>query len=158
MGNTYPAAPSSDRHVVHAATLWAGGAATAVVAALIALVGLLVVREIFDTPVVYPPDDGPLGSQTTALMVYAAVAALLATALAHVLMLTTPRAMSFFGWIMGLVTVIVTLAPFITDASRESKIGSSLIYLVLGVVITSLISGVARTARRRATIDRRGGV
>ena len=156
MGNTYPAAPSSDRHVVHAATLWAGGAATAVVAALIALVGLLVVREIFDTPVVYPPDDGPLGSQTTALMVYAAVAALLATALAHVLMLTTPRAMSFFGWIMGLVTVIVTLAPFITDASRESKIGSSLIYLVLGVVITSLISGVARTARRRATIDRRG--
>jgi Na+/proline symporter len=158
MGNTNPAAPSSDRHVVHAATLWAGGAATAVVAALIALVGLLVVREIFDTPVVYPPDDGPLGSQTTALMVYAAVAALLATALAHVLMLTTPRAMSFFGWIMGLVTVIVTLAPFITDASRESKIGSSLIYLVLGVVITSLISGVARTARRRATIDRRGGV
>jgi Na+/proline symporter len=158
MGDTYPAAPSSDRHVVHAATLWAGGAATAVVAALIALVGLLVVREIFDTPVVYPPDDGPLGSQTTALMVYAAVAALLATALAHVLMLTTPRAMSFFGWIMGLVTVIVTLAPFITDASRESKIGSSLIYLVLGVVITSLISGVARTARRRATIDRRGGV
>jgi Na+/proline symporter len=128
------------------------------VAAIIALVGLLVVREIFDTPVVYPPDDGPLGSQTTALMVYAAVAALLATALAHVLMLTTPRAMSFFGWIMGLVTVIVTLAPFITDASRESKIGSSLIYLVLGVVITSLISGVARTARRRATIDRRGGV
>jgi len=158
MGNTYPAAPSSDRHVVHAATLWAGGAATAVVAALIALVGLLVVREIFDTPVVYPPDDGPLGSQTTALMVYAAIAALLATALAHVLMLTTPRALSFFGWIMGLVTVIVTLAPFITDASRESKIGSSLIYLVIGVAITSLISGVARTARRRATNDRRGGV
>jgi Na+/proline symporter len=158
MGNTYPAAPSGDRHVVHAATLWAGGAATAVVAALIALVGLLVVREIFDTPVVYPPDDGPLGSQTTALMVYAAIAALLATALAHVLLLTTPRAMSFFGWIMGLVTVIVTLAPFITDASRESKIGSSLIYLVIGIAITSLISGVARTARRRAATERRGGV
>jgi Na+/proline symporter len=158
MGNTYPAAPSSDRHVVHAATLWAGGAATAVVAALIALVGLLVVREIFDTPVVYPPDDGPLGSQTTALMVYAAVAALLATALAHVLMLTTPRAMSFFGWIMGLVTVIVTLAPFVmADASRASKIGSSIIYLVIGVAITSLISGVARTARRRAATERRGG-
>jgi Na+/proline symporter len=91
-------------------------------------------------------------------MIYAAVAALLATALAHVLMLTTPRAMSFFGWIMGLVTVIVTLAPFVmADASRASKIGSSIIYLVIGVAITSLISGVARTARRRAATERRGG-
>jgi len=158
MSHTSPPAPSGGRSAVHAGTLWAGGAATALVAALIALVGILVVREIFDTPVVYPPDDGPLGSQTTALMVYAAVAALLATALAHVLMLTTPRALSFFGWIMGLVTVIVTLAPFVTDASRESKIGSALIYLVIGVAITSLISGVARTARRRAATDRRGGV
>ncbi|HET6686710.1 MAG TPA: DUF6069 family protein [Jiangellaceae bacterium] len=156
MSHTSPAAPSGAP--VHAGTLWAGGAATALVAALIALVGILVVRDLFDTPVIYPPDDGLFGSQTTALMVYAAVAALAATALVHVLMLTTPRALSFFGWIMGLLTIVVTLTPFVTDASMESKIGSALIYLVIGIAITSLISGVARTARRRAATERRGGV
>jgi Family of unknown function (DUF6069) len=157
MSHTSPAAPSGDRSAVHAGTLWAGGAATALVAALIALVGILVVRELFDTPVIYPPDDGFFGSQTTALMIYAAIAALAATALVHVLMLTTPRALSFFGWIMGLLTIAATLAPFITDDSTESKIGSAAIYLVIGIAITSLISGVARTARRRAATDRRGG-
>ena len=155
MSHTSPAAPSGNP--VHAGTLWAGGAATALVAALIALVGILVVRELFDTPVIYPPDDGFFGSQTTALMIYAAIAALAATALVHVLMLTTPRALSFFGWIMGLLTIAATLAPFITDDSTESKIGSAAIYLVIGIAITSLISGVARTARRRAATDRRGG-
>ena len=155
MSNTHPAAPSSDRAAVHAGTLWAGGAATALVAALIALVGILVVRELFDTPVIYPPDDGALGSQTTALMIYAAIAALAATALAHVLMLTTPRAMSFFGWIMGLLTIAVAIAPFVTDESMESKIGSAVIYLVIGIAITSLISGVASTARRRAAAEGR---
>jgi Family of unknown function (DUF6069) len=155
MSHTSPAAPSGNP--VHAGTLWAGGAATALVAALIALVGILVVRELFDTPVIYPPDDGFFGSQTTALMIYAAIGALAATALVHVLMLTTPRALSFFGWIMGLLTIAATLAPFITDDSTESKIGSAAIYLVIGIAITSLISGVARTARRRAATDRRGG-
>ena len=82
----------------------------------------------------------------------AGVAARGATALVHVLMLTTPRALSFFGWIMGLLTIVVTLTPFVTDESMESKIGSALIYLVIGIAITSLISGVARTARRRAGI------
>jgi hypothetical protein len=72
-------------------------------------------------------------------------------------MLTTPRALSFFGWIMGLLTIVVTLTPFVTDESMESKIGSALIYLVIGIAITSLISGVARTARRRAAIGGRPG-
>lgn len=44
-----PATPA-----VNAKRLWAGGAATALVAALAAVVGLLIVRGILDTPVITP--------------------------------------------------------------------------------------------------------
>jgi len=38
--------------------LWAGGAATAVVAALIALAGILVCRWLFGIPILSPRRDG----------------------------------------------------------------------------------------------------
>ena len=44
-----PAAPTVD-----AKRLWAGGAATALVAALAAVVGLLIVRGLLDIPVITP--------------------------------------------------------------------------------------------------------
>ena len=68
--------------------LWAGGIATAVVAALIAFLGDLVARALFDITVFVP---GRSGAGTLSLCLWAAGAALAATGLAHVLVLTTPR-------------------------------------------------------------------
>jgi hypothetical protein len=43
--------PGQRRQPVDAARLWTGGLATAVVAALVALVGVLIARGLFDIPV-----------------------------------------------------------------------------------------------------------
>ncbi|MFD1815862.1 DUF6069 family protein [Rhodococcus gannanensis] len=131
---------------VDAKRLWAGGAATAVVAALAAVVGLLLVRDVFDVPVITPA-TGIGTSQAANLAGHAVVAALIATALLHVLMLTTPRATSFFGWIGVLATLAATLLPFAADATSASRICSAAIYFVVGIAIVTLLTGVAGSAR-----------
>jgi hypothetical protein len=141
-------------YAVNSRVLWSGGVATAVVAALVMLVGLLVVQELLDVAVV-PTGDGLFGSQTVSLMLYAAFAALAATGLLHLLMLSTPRARTFFAWIMGLLTVFFALLPLAVDTSWESRIGSGAIYLVVGIAVTSLLTGVGYSALRRVGGPRR---
>jgi hypothetical protein len=48
---------SSSGRTIDARALWSGGAATAVVAALIALGGILVCRWLFSIPVLAPRQD-----------------------------------------------------------------------------------------------------
>jgi hypothetical protein len=73
---------------VDARKLWAGGVASAVVAGLLALVGVLVSRWLFNLPVLAPRQDGAYGDvRTTALILAAMAAALAATGLVHLLML-----------------------------------------------------------------------
>jgi hypothetical protein len=50
-----PVPPLSPRPTVDAGRLWAGGVATAVVAALVALVGVLVCDAVLDLDMVAPP-------------------------------------------------------------------------------------------------------
>lgn len=146
-------------------TLWSGGAATALVAALIGLVGNLVVTGLLELTLVRPGLTGLFpGSRSLDVMLHGAFLALAATALINVLLLGTPRARAFFSWIMGLVTVIITVAPLShEDFDWESRISSSIVYLITGIAITSLIAGVAtsairvaakRDAARRAAMER----
>ncbi|WP_305093622.1 DUF6069 family protein [Prescottella sp. R16] len=128
--------------------LWTGGIATALVAALAAVVGLAIVRDLLDIPVTVPP--AAFGnSQAAIVAVYAAIAALVATALLHILILTTPRATNFFVWIGVLATILAALWPFTTTADIGSKICSAAIYFVVGMAIVSLLSGTAAAARPR---------
>jgi Family of unknown function (DUF6069) len=134
---------------LNAGRLWAGGVATAVVAALVVIAGVYIARSILGIAVLAPKAAGSLGSSTTA--VYAAVAAagaLLATGLLHVLLLETPRPLSFFTWITALAVVILVAAPFSQPAPLASKVFTAIINLVAGVAVISLLSGVARTAVR----------
>ena len=134
---------------VDAARLWTGGLATALVAALVAVVGVLIARGLFDVPVLAPSREGVLGNANTArLAMLAAVAALLATGLMHLLLLFTPRPFRFFTWIVSLLTVVAVLAPFMTDAKLATKVASAAIGLVIGMAIGSLVSGAARSATR----------
>ncbi|WP_275001557.1 DUF6069 family protein [Promicromonospora iranensis] len=136
---------------VDARVLWSGGAATALVVALIALVGVVVFRGVFDIPILAPEGDGVWGDVSTVwFMAAAAICALLAVGLAHLLLLSTPRALSFFSWIVGLATVVAGVAPFITDAALSSKLASALINVVIGFAILGLVSGAARSAVARA--------
>jgi len=68
---------NSSGRTVDARQLWSGGAATAVVAALIALAGILVCRWLFNIPVLAPRQDGAWGDASTAGYAIAAAAAAL---------------------------------------------------------------------------------
>lgn len=146
-----PPGGGRDRPKVNAGRLWAGGLATAVTAALIAAVGILIARGIFDVPVLAPTDKGTWRSaETGRYALYAAAAAILATALIHALILFVPSYSLFFTWIMVLATAAAVLAPFGTNAETSAKVATGLINLALGVAIGSLISSVARSAIRAA--------
>ncbi|MDI9904930.1 DUF6069 family protein [Rhodococcus sp. IEGM 1406] len=136
-----PATPA-----VNAQRLWAGGAATALVAALAAVVGLLIVRGILDTPVI-TPERMPGNSQAGSVALSAAIAALVATALLHALMVSTPRASNFFAWIGILATIATALWPFTIAATTASRVASAAIYFVVGIAIVSLLTGVAGSAQ-----------
>jgi hypothetical protein len=150
MGSEEP--PETPRRV-DARQLWSGGAATAVVAALIALVGILVCRWLFKIPILAPQRDGAWGNASTAgYVVSSAAIALFATGLMHLLLLFTPRPRTFFSWIVGLATVIAVVYPFSTTAPVSQKVATALVNLALGVAIGTLISGVSiRAARPRVS-------
>ena len=136
---------------VDAGRLWTGGVATALVAALVALVGVLIARGLFEVPVLAPTEEGTLGNASTfRLAAFAALAALLATGLLHLLLLSTPQPRRFFTWIITLATIAAALAPFLSGADLDEKVATSAITVAVGLAIGSLLSGVARSALRPA--------
>jgi hypothetical protein len=138
---------------VDARTLFSGGIATAVVAALTALVGILVCRWLFNVPILSPRREGAWGNASTAGYVFGAAAcALAATALMYLLLISTPYPRVFFGWIIGLATVVAVVFPFSSTAPTSQKIATGLVNLVLGVLIGSLIAEVSRRVTRRRVV------
>jgi hypothetical protein len=100
------------------------------------------------------PDPGAQGesvygdADTTDFVLAAAGAALLATALAHLLLVSTPGPLLFFWWIVGLASVAVVLYPFSTAAPLAGKAATAAADLVIGIAIGSLLSGVAERSTR----------
>ncbi len=140
------------RFSIDTGRLWMGGVATAVVAALVAVVGVLIARGLFDVAVLAPKGKGAWGDASTAMLAGLAVgAALLATGLMHLLLLTTPRPGRFFTWIMVLATLAVAIAPLLTDDDAATRIATAAIYLAIGIAVGSLVSSVARSAVRVAS-------
>ncbi len=134
---------------IDAGRLWAGGAATAIVAALVATVGVVVTRDVLGVRPVRPVVL--LGSSSSLVLswaVTALVAGLLATGLLHILLVSTPRPRLFFGWIIALLTVATVASPFAASGTMDAKVATALINLLVGVAIGSLLVGVARLTVR----------
>ena len=111
-------------------------------AALVASVGVLICRDLLHVKLVEPPllrvtDSFPINYALTAF-----VLALAATGLAHLLSLITPRPRVFFGWIIGLFTVVTMVLPFALEGSLKGKICAAVINMVIGLCIASLLSAV----------------
>ncbi len=149
----YPASPgdAGNRRVrLDSAQFWAGAAATAAVAGLIALVGILICRWTLNIPILAPVGDGAWGNAHTAEYVLApAAAAIVAGVLLYLLVLATPQPHMFFNWILGLATLAAVVFPFSTPAPLDQKIATAVVNLVLGIAITSLLAAVATRAVRR---------
>jgi len=78
------------------------------------------------------------------------VIALAATGLMQLLSVTTPRFQTFFTWIMVLLTAVAVVVPLSLSVEWEQKLATAIINLVIGIAITSILNGVARSAYRRA--------
>ena len=128
--------------------LWGGGVATGLVAALVALVGVLICA-IVDVRLVRPAlllDFFDTFAGDYALTAF--LLTLAATAVAHLCALTTPRPQMFFSWIVVLATAAGVAAPFAIGDHTESQVSTACINLVLGICVLSLLNGVmARTVR-----------
>lgn len=148
-GRRDPGRDVERRSPVNASRLWAGGLATAVVAALVALVGVLIVRAVLRIAVYAPREAGAFGGGDTVLLcVVSAGAALAATGLAHLLLVATPSPLSYFNWIVGLATAATVVLPLISSASLPVALAQAVIHLVIGLAIGSLVTGAASSAMR----------
>jgi len=142
---------------VNAARLWAGGVASAVIAAGIGIVGLFIARGLFDVPVYLPQHDHTVfNADAVWLGLTGFCAGLVATAVMHALLLAAPRPKLFFGWIVALVTIVGALWPFSLEMELYSQIATALIAAAMGIAIGSLISGVASSAVQRPRIPGQG--
>jgi hypothetical protein len=138
---------------VDATRLWSGGAATMLVAALVALVALLVSTIAFDVTPVAPGwllGDGSDATLATRFALTAAGAALLATGLLHLMLLSTPRPIAFFDWIVALVTVAAAVTPFAVSGDLSEQAATCVIASAVGLVIVILLPSVVRSGRRTA--------
>jgi hypothetical protein len=143
----YEPQPQSEQRQqeVSSRRLWAGGMATALVAAGIGVVGVLLIRGVLKIPILSA--KGRLIDQAMAVVpISAGLAALAATALLHLLLLTTPRPTAFFGAICAIVIAIVVLQVFLAGGTTEDETATALLYVVIGIAVISLLSTVARTA------------
>jgi uncharacterized protein DUF6069 len=139
------------RPEVDARSLWFGGVATALVAALVAVVGVLVVRGVLAIPVIAPGNTNGVIDYVGAVWVagFAIVGGLLATALAHVLLLYAPRPLAFLGWIIGLVALAFAIWPFTVHVKTDVRLANAALYLVIGIAIGIQLTGTASQAMRR---------
>lgn len=145
-----PARPET-RLVVETGRFWAGGAATAFVAALVGVVGVIVLETILRLDLTYRDLFGT-GSAMGAYIFGGILTAVASAALLQLLVLTTPRPRAFFGWILGLATVVATLLPFTWTTDVSSAIASGIVNLMLGIAVWSLLTGVLGWTVRRVAI------
>ena len=54
----------------------------------------------------------------------------------------------FFGWIVALVTMIAAIFPFSTTAALDAKIATALVNLAIGIMVGTLVGGVAARSIR----------
>ncbi|GAA1322933.1 DUF6069 family protein [Pseudonocardia xinjiangensis] len=136
---------------VDVSRLWVGGLATAAVAALIGLLGVLIVRAVLGIALHAPSTAGPFGdSDTVVLCGLAAVAALAVTGLAHLLLIGAPRPMDRFASLVGLLIAMPVVVPFLSPGPMSVALATAAIHLVIGLVIGTLVSGAAPAAVRPA--------
>lgn len=145
------AAPRSTSPSVDNGRYWAGVAATALVAALVGLVGVLIIDQILKIDLVVKDLFGT-DSVSAAYVVGGVLSAIVAGALLQLLVMTTPRPRAFFGWIMFLALVVAALIPLTWTDSTKSALTSGALNLVVGIAIWSLLSGVLSRTLRPGTV------
>jgi hypothetical protein len=157
MSVSEPAVEPTGHPHVQAGVLWAGGVATAVVAALVAAIGELVFEAILNVPLISIADGGTTTwTDRASYWLGAAILALLATGLLHLLIVAVPQPTRFFTWVLVLTAVVLVAAPFGYDEPRSSQVATAVTGLGVVIAIGALLPGVARRAVRPVAGRRTG--
>ena len=136
--------PPAREVAVSTRRLWAGGGAAGV-----GVVGVLFVRGVLNIPILSA--KGGLVNQAMAVVpLSAGLAALAATALLHLLLVTTPRPVAFFGAICAIVIAIVVLQVFLAGGTMEDQVAAAMLYVVIGITVISLLAGFGTPRPLRA--------
>jgi hypothetical protein len=131
---------------------WAGALATMVVAALIGLAADFILEEVLNLEVQAQADLFATGSDVMAWVVAGALFALVAAIVLYLLVMSTPRPRSFFGWVVALATVILAMVPFAGQFEIVPAILAAIVWVVIGCAVWSLLTGtLSRTVVRRTT-------
>ncbi|PJI93228.1 DUF6069 family protein [Luteimicrobium subarcticum] len=146
-----PTEPFDPKLTLDAGRFVAGALATALVAALVGLIGVIIIEGVFDQTMVPPPDLFSSGSHAATFAIDSALFALLASGVLALLVVSTPRPKRFFGWIMVLAIALVTLLPFAWTSHTDRAILTALVNFVMGVATWSLLAGVATRTIRPVT-------
>jgi hypothetical protein len=124
---------------------WVGAGITAGITALVGIIGLVVVHGIIHVPVAlgsgHAVNSGLYGLILVAL-------ALGAAALFDGMLHVAPRPITYYSWLVAMVTALATLLPFTTTAGLHSQIAFGAMNLTTGLVIMILIPFAAVNARR----------
>jgi hypothetical protein len=144
--NVYTAVDAGEYRLDRVA-LWAGMVATALVASLLAVLGVMATQGLLGATVI-SPRGGVAFATTTGyeLAVAAIVATVGAGVLVQLLMYVTPRPLLFFSLISALGTGVVAVWPFTTAAGVLDQVATSAVHLSLGVAIWLLTATVVRHA------------
>jgi uncharacterized membrane protein YhaH (DUF805 family) len=139
---TTTAAPRIDQ-----ARYWVGAAMTAVVTALLGVIGLIIAHDIVHAPV-------QLGSGAAATPVPAATYGLVAAAIVfaaaavyNALLHICPRPTVYYSWLISVLTLLAVLLPFTTTAALTSHIVFAATNLMVGLSVLLLVPMAAVNAR-----------
>jgi hypothetical protein len=154
-GDAYPATAGTEnpRLGLEVGRFWAGALATMLVAALIGLAAVFILEEVFNLEIQPQADVFGTGSDMMAWVVAGALFALLAAIVLYLLVMSTPRPRAFFGWVVGLATVILAALPFAGEFELVPAILAAIVWIVIGSAVWSLLTGtLSRTVVRRTTV------
>jgi hypothetical protein len=132
---------------------WAGVLATMLVAALIGLAATFILEEVLNLEIQPQADLFATGSDLMAWVVAGALFALGAALVLYLLVMSTPRPRSFFGWVVGLATVILAAVPFADRPEIVPAILAAIVWIIIGSAVYSLLTGtLSRTVVQRTAV------
>jgi hypothetical protein len=146
-------ARSDTDDVIDTRTLWTGGVVTAVIMGGLTIVGFLLIEGILRYPLLGDRANAQVAHVTmVGYAAGAAVAALLATAAMHVLLMTTHRPQWFFAWLGGIGTAIAVLLPL--TQHLPAPLATATVNLGLGLTIIGLVRHTAAASVRPRGVAR----
>ncbi|GAA4713895.1 hypothetical protein APR04_004192 [Promicromonospora umidemergens] len=131
---------------------WAGALATTLVAALIGVAAHFILEAVLNLDVRAQADLFGTGSELLGWVVAGVLFALAAAAVLYLLVMSTPRPRSFFGWVVTIGTVVLAAAPFAGQFELVPSILAAIVWIIIGSAVWSLLTGtLSRTVVRRTS-------